>query len=227
MQYGLEEKMIKEKTKIDKQEYYNAEYGATNKENNINKKIIIILVIIIIILLLLFAILAVRLGRIGHRNGDLKEVSSSSLNMINIINVTSDDININKNTQLGIFKNKGNNENIIAPGSKGLYKFCVQNTTDDDIKYDIIFSDLMKAKVNMKYKLKIDNVYIKGNENNYVDISDLSIKEIRVLRNSNNIFTLEWCWVEENDIQDTYAGTIEDDAYYTLNLQVVATRIGI
>ena len=194
----------------------------------IKEKEKILLITIIISLILLFAILAIRIGRIGYRSGDLKEVSASSLDMINIINISQDDINIAKDAKLNIFKSgKNNDEGTIAPGSHGSYKFCIQNTTDDDIKYNINFSDISKYKVNMKYKLKIDNIYIKGDENNYVDIWALSTKEIRVLRNSNNVFTLEWCWVQEDDKQDTYVGSLKEDVYYTLNLGVVATRIGI
>ena len=194
----------------------------------IKEKEKILLITIIISLILLFAILAIRIGRIGYRSGDLKEVSASSLDMINIINISQDDINIAKDAKLNIFKSgKNNDEGTIAPGTNGSYKFCIQNTTDDDIKYNINFSDISKYKVNMKYKLKIDNIYIKGDENNYVDIWALSTKEIRVLRNSNNVFTLEWCWVQEDDKQDTYVGSLKEDVYYTLNLGVVATRIGI
>ena len=50
----------------------------------------------------------------------------------------------------------------------------------------------MKHFVNMKYKLKMDNIYIKGNADNYVTLDELNLNDIVVLKDSINIFTLEW-----------------------------------
>ena len=81
------------------------------------------------------------------------------------------------------------------------------------------FSDEMKKFVNMKYKLKIDNVYIRGDLENYTTIDNLELDEIVVLKDSTNIFTLEWYW-EDDDSLDTGVGSEKDTQYYKLNLQI-------
>ncbi len=63
----------------------------------------------------------------------------------------------------------------------------------------------MKHFVNMKYKLKMDNIYIKGNADNYVTLDELNLNDIVVLKDSINIFTLEWYW-EDDDELDTCVG---------------------
>lgn len=73
----------------------------------------------------------------------------------------------------------------------------------------------------MKYKLKLDNVYIKGNEDTYQNLDNINIKEIIVPKDSINIYTLEWYW-EDDDKNDTKIGEQEENQYYTLNLEINA-----
>lgn len=185
-----------------------------------DRKIKIFLVIIIIILLLLFWLLGYRMGKIGYGTKEVISNPDEDSNEISIIRVMRDDIEVTKNTQLNIFKNtKFNGEEKIAPRSNGMYQFCISNESENDIKYHIRFLDEMKYFVNMKYRLKIDNVYIRGNNNNYVGIGELDVENITVLKDSNNIFTLEWYW-EDSDIQDTFVGSQEDTQYYKLKLEI-------
>ena len=79
----------------------------------------------------------------------------------------------------------------------------------------------MTNPINMKYKLKIDNIYIRGNEDEYVSIEELKVDDIVVLEDSNNIYTLEWKWVD-NDIADTYVGSLKEIQTYTLKLKINA-----
>lgn len=182
-----------------------------------------ILIIIIIILLLLFWLLGYRMGRIGFGAKDATANPNDIADeKISLIKVMQDDLQITKDTQLDIFSNvKYDGEKIIAPKSSGTYQFCVSNEAKNDILYHIKFSDEMKNFVNMKYRLKIDNVYIRGNENNYVSIEQLDVDNITVLKDSNNIFTLEWYW-EDSDEKDTFVGSQEERQYYTLNLEIEA-----
>ena len=179
------------------------------------KRIIYILIIIIIILIIL---LVWKMGRIG-----IDERPTSGNIYTGGIEVTENDIGIEKNTKLNIFNNeKFNREKIIAPHSKGTYKFYIKNKTNADMKYNIKFSDDMKKIVNMKYKLKIDNIYIRGSEENYTSIEKIDVENITVPKDSINIFTLEWYW-EDDDKFDTKVGTSED-RYYTLNLKIEASQ---
>ena len=200
----------------------NEEYEETIKklidEKKRDRKIKIVL-IIIIMLLLLFWILAYRIGKIGH--GENKEVAASPTEVL--IRITQGDIDIDKSTELGIFKNaKFDGKEIIAPKSSGTYQFCIKNESKNDIVYDIKFLDKMQNFVNMKYKLKIDNIYIRGNEKEYVGIDELNVKNIVVQKDSNNIYTLEWYW-EDSDKEDTTVGSKKENQYYSLSLQINAS----
>ena len=73
----------------------------------------------------------------------------------------------------------------------------------------------------MKYKLKIDNIYIVGDENHYATIDQMQVKDITVIDGSNNIFTIEWYW-EDDDARDVIVGMAEGTQYYTLNLSIDA-----
>ncbi len=179
------------------------------------KKIIYILIIIIIILILL---LVWKIGKIG-----IDERPTSGKIYVDGIAITEDDIEIEKDTQLNIFNNeKFKGEKIIAPHSQGTYKFYIRNKSNRDINYNIKFSDEMKKFVNMKYRLKIDNIYIRGNEECYTTIEKLDVDNITVPKDSINMFTLEWYW-EDNDELDTKVGT-SDERYYTINLKIEAFK---
>lgn len=179
------------------------------------KKIIYILIIIIIILILL---LVWKIGKIG-----IDERPTSGKIYVDGIAITEDDIEIEKDTQLNIFNNeKFKGEKIIAPHSQGTYKFYIRNKSNRDINYNIKFSDEMKKFVNMKYRLKIDNIYIRGNEECYTTIEKLDVDNITVQKDSINMFTLEWYW-EDNDELDTKVGT-SDERYYTINLKIEAFK---
>ena len=179
------------------------------------KKIIYILIIIIIILILL---LVWKIGRIG-----IDERPTSGKIYVDGIAITEDDIEIEKDTQLNIFNNeKFKGEKIIAPHLQGTYKFYIRNKSNRDINYNIKFSDEMKKFVNMKYRLKIDNIYIRGNEEGYTTIENLDVNNVTVPKDSINMFTLEWYW-EDNDELDTKVGT-SDERYYTINLKIEAFK---
>ncbi len=179
------------------------------------KRIIYVLIIIIVILILL---LVWKMGRIG-----VDERPTSGKTYTDGIVVTEDDIGIEKDTKLNIFNNeKFEGKKIIAPHSQGTYKFYIRNKSNRDINYNIKFSDEMKKFVNMKYRLKIDNIYIRGNEEGYTTIENLDVNNITVPKDSINMFTLEWYW-EDNDELDTKVGT-SDERYYTINLKIEAFK---
>lgn len=202
---------------IDNKEELIEKYGRKQKRDRWQK---IILIIIIIILLLLW-LLCWRLGKIGYNTESLP--SDPVFNeQLPTIKVSDDETEISDNTDLNIFANaKFNGESIIAPKSSGEYKFVIENISNTTLAYDIEFKDIMSNPINMKYKLKIDNIYIRGNEEEYIDINELSVDDIVVLEDSNNIFTLEWYW-EDDDKADTYVGSLESDEYYTLELMIQA-----
>ena len=138
------------------------------------------------------------------------------------IELTEADLKIMRDTELDIFNNvKLNKKNLIAPSSKGEYRFNVKNHSNYNIIYNIRFSDMMTNYINMKYRLKLDNVYIKGNKNEYVDISQLDLESVIIAKNSTNVYTLEWIW-EDNDETDTKIGSMKQDQYYMFRIQILA-----
>lgn len=200
-------------SKVDKDKLI-AQYEKRQKEDRIQK---IVLIIIIILLLILFWV-CYRMGRISIRN----VVATPGEETVQLVQVTDDDLEITKDTELDIFRNqKFNFQSIIAPKSSGSYSFCVENVSGKDIVYQLNFKDEMKYLINMKYRLKIDNSYVKGNENSYIDIENLNVSDIVVLKDSINVFTLEWYW-EDDDKNDTIVGSQKNDEYYKLKLEVLA-----
>lgn len=190
-------------------------------ENEVNRrksrKIYIIILILVIIILIAVCLLGYKLGKIGY-----SEINTSGVieNEIDVIKITDNDGTIWKNSQLQIFKNASyNGQKIIAPHSRGLYQFYVKNELDNNISYNIRLVDEMSHFVNMKYKLKIDNVYICGNASNYVGIEELNIDNIVLMKNSTTLYTLEWYW-EDNDELDTYIGGLKTNEYYTLRFNI-------
>ena len=172
--------------------------------------------IIILILVLIFW-LGYRIGKIGYKETTISPNNNFENNSIILL---ENDMQKIKNNQLNIFNNKDfNNEKIIAPHSKGTYQFYLQNKTNTDIIYNIKFSDEMQNFINMKYRLKLDNIYIKGNSENYVSLDELELSNIIILKDSTNIYTLEWYW-DDNDKLDTFVGSREEDNYYEINLYI-------
>lgn len=193
------------------------------KENKTKKNTKVIILIMLFILLLLFSYwLGYRIGKIGY---DVSYTEPTFSEELKAIRVTDDTMEIIQDEELNIFSNvKFDNEPIIAPNSTGTYKFYIENVVDDNISYDITFTDEMSNKINMKYRLKLDNVYVRGNEKEYVDITELNLEDITVLKDSVNIFVLEWYWVDDDE-NDTYVGSLKTDEYYTLKLKIQADNL--
>ncbi len=196
-------------------------------ENEINKserknRIFIIIIVLLILILLASCLLGYKLGKIGYSSINTSETMESD---IDLIRITDKDGVTWKNNELQVFKNVNyNGEKIIAPHSSGIYKFYVKNETENNIAYNIRLVDEMSHFVNMKYKLKIDNVYICGNTSNYVKIDKMNIENIVLMKNSTTLYSLEWCW-EDNDKLDTYIGGLKTDEYYTLRFNIQAINI--
>lgn len=177
-----------------------------------NKKFLI-LIIIFIILILLIAFLINHLGKVGYVN--------TSNEQTDLIEVTQNDIGWDMLEELNIFRNqKYNNQNIIAPRSTGTYSFLVKNVTDTNLVYDLQLKEINKYNINMKYKLKLENVYIAGSKEEWKDIKDINIENIIVPAESTNLYTLEWYWAD-NDVQDTKIGSLTY-ADYTLRIKIGA-----
>lgn len=139
------------------------------------------------------------------------------------IEVKQGDINAELIEDLDIFKNpEFNNQKIIAPKSKGRYNFTIKNLAKNNISYNIMMTEENKWNINLKYKLKQDNIYIVGNQDTWVDIDDLNVKDLISTDNSEHLYTLEWYW--EDAENDTEIGTTPN-VNYKLKINVVSKAI--
>ena len=197
-----------EKRKIGlKDQNYADEYNTHKKYRRINKSVAFL--IFFIFLLILF--ICLKISSIGFNSLEAWEVDK--------IELTEENSQISNNTKLNIFNGLKNNK--IAPKSSGTYRFSVKNKSNHDMIYNIKFEDDMKSFINMKYRLKMDNIFVKGNSDKYVSIDELNLESIIVPKNSINIYTLDGCW-EDDDKNDTKVGTMKQDQYYYFKMQITS-----
>ena len=106
-------------------------------------------------------------------------------------------------------------KNVIAPGSSNTYVFEVHNNSQINIKYDIETIEVNRYNINLKYRLKINNNYVVGNDDSWVSANKLRDIGRRLSSNSSHKYSLEWKWDYEsgNDRNDTYIGENINEEY--------------
>ena len=107
---------------------------------------------------------------------------------------------------LNIFKNSTfNYSNKIAPGVSNTYNFVVHNSSDMNLNYYLEMYEDTEYKVNLKYRLKNNNIYVIGNDNKWVSANELKTNFKLINSSNSDPFTLEWKWFDD-DKNDTIAG---------------------
>ena len=201
--------------RINIQDTMESDLEIEQKKSKRRAIIIIILIIIILLLICFFYLFGKRVGKIGYEQ--------TSNVPIDIIKITENDIDFNKIDDLNIFSNpEFEGKKMIAPRSHSSYDFKIENTTSNNIRYNIEMSEVNELDINMKYKLKLDNIYIVGNKNEWAEVEDLNINDIIVTANSRNIYTLEWYW--EDAPNDTSIGEAVY-AEYKLKINITSEDI--
>lgn len=123
--------------------------------------------------------------------------------------------------QLRIFQNPMYQmEEIIAPGSSNSYQFYVRNNTGCQVEYELSFIETNPYAVNMKYKLKINNTDI---TKDWVSITELSQYKGQLASASEDVYYLEWKWIEAENDTDVGANI---EAFYQLKIQMNGQQIG-
>lgn len=123
---------------------------------------------------------------------------------------------------LNIFNNeKYNGKPIIYPGISNTYYFETTNKLDFDVVCKISFVEENKENLPIKYKLKQNGFYIKGDSKNYVSYNELNIKDIILKSNSENVYELEWKWIDDEENDNRY-GDIGKTIKYQLKVTVEA-----
>lgn len=160
---------------------YNYEYNANNNTNeNVNEN--------------------------NNPNTNNTEENENNIKKTDTIKITENNIEWEVTEKVNVFSNpQYSYKSIVAPNSEGYYQFIVENTTANSIKYNINFTEINENDINLKYKLKLDNIYIVGNKDKWVDVSELNLTDVILANTSKNLYVLQWKWIETTDEQDTLA----------------------
>ena len=105
----------------------------------------------------------------------------------------------------------------IKPGDSGNYEFAVNNNTNGNIVYNLSFIEHNQYSVNLLYKLKLNDKYIAGDDDNWVSYNELNLKDKVLEKDYIDLYYLEWKWIDSD--HDTVAGAAKN-AKYTLKVVV-------
>lgn len=130
----------------------------------------------------------------------------------------SNNKNFNDINNLDIFKNfEYTQRNLIYPGLSGVYDFNVENYSKKDIFYKLTITVNNPHKVNMKYKIKRNGIYILGSDNEYISIDKLSLNDFKLNSRRGDLYTLYWKW--EDSPNDNYSTNPITRGDYSVNIK--------
>ncbi len=112
--------------------------------------------------------------------------------------------------------------NKIAPRSTNTYEFVIRNRTGVTLSYNIVFEEYNPKSINMKYRLIRDGVYVIGNENTWVTLSELNQTVSSIKTKTSDTYYLEWMWFDDEN--DTKIGEATD-ADYNIKINIKATQV--
>lgn len=195
------------------------------KSNEVKILIGIIIILIIIIIFLLIH---------GCENGTEVTKPQGNIEIFEIkcdvncecgngIEVSDQNIKWENKTDLKIFEDsmyvvKGK----VAPESSNIYQYVVKNTTNYNIKYDMEFEENNAYGINMKYRLKKNDNYVVGNENNWVTASEINQYGIYLSELSSDTYYLEWKWF--SSANDNSIGS-NINSKYGLGISIKAVQV--
>ena len=141
-----------------------------------------------------------------------------------IIQVSSEAKEWHQNDNINLFKTRNRKgEKVVWPGHSGSYDFVVQNNNNDPITYELSLDEANRDNINMKYRLKLNNVYVVGDEKTYESIDKVKLDNITILGKGKSLFTLEWTWEKaDNDAKIVREGL----ATYRIYIDVYSKVIG-
>ena len=107
---------------------------------------------------------------------------------------------------------------IIAPGSSNSYNFAINNKSDCEMIYGLTFTEDNKYNINMKYRIKRNNVYY---SEEWKSVTELNLEEFVVAASEKDNFILEWKWFDSKN--DTEIGSI-NNSNYGLEVKIVGRK---
>ena len=109
----------------------------------------------------------------------------------------------------------------IAPESSNIYQFIVRNNTIYNLNYDLSFIEENDMNIDMKYRLKKNDKYVVGSEEEWVKYTELNLNKISLKSKTSDTYYLEWKWFSgENDTAIGEAGNVE----YALKINIKAEQ---
>lgn len=139
------------------------------------------------------------------------------------LTVFDKDITWGATNQLNIFEDSlYDNRNKIAPHSTNTYEFIIRNRTGVTLSYNIAFEEYNPNKINMKYRLIKDGIYVAGDSENWVTFSELTQTIKSIQTNINDVYYLEWMWFDNDN--DTEIGEM-NDAEYSIKINIKAVQV--
>lgn len=167
-------------------------------------------------------------NKCDNKKNDIPVISNKSNSNKNTIK--EDDMELNKvyvtdkngnyvyQNKLGIFSNPAYEmKEIVAPGDSNVYHFVIHNSTKNNIKYNLSMIEKSEYKINMKYRLLLNNKYIIGDKNNWVSASELKLSSLQLPKSDSNNYTLEWKWFDSDN--DNIVGK-NMTSLYSLNIKI-------
>ncbi|MBR3696833.1 MAG: hypothetical protein IKM97_00945 [Clostridia bacterium] len=208
--------MITKERPVNTEQSVNEHEDIKELNNKYNKRLtlLIFIIIFLFVILTLFVVYILSLHNMKVYNPFETK----------IIKVNSDKKSWYKNDEINLFKYLNEQgEKIIWPGQSGEYEFYIQNTNDVPIYYKISISEKNTDKINMKYRLKQNNVYVIGNEDTYEPIEKMYLEDIKILEKAKSQYTLEWKWEEtDKDVEIGKSGL----SLYRIYIEVYSKSIG-
>lgn len=114
------------------------------------------------------------------------------------------------NTQIDLFERNELGNQLVYPGVTGQYTFTVRNKSVNDRECEVVISDTNDFNIPLDIKIKKDNSYVIGNENDWEKSANYDSGIYKINANSDNVYTLEWKWdfytSDDNDKIDTELG---------------------
>lgn len=190
--------------------------------NKRNKWIYIIYIVLLSIILLLL------LNMFIFKNKNNKEKIETG--NIDIFEIKCNKENCQNNNQIEKSTWKSNNtlriisnpmyqiDNTISNLYTNAYVFKIKNNTNYKVNYSINFIE--NTNMNIKYRLKRENKYILGNENNWVSYKELDIYNQKLDNSSIDTYYLEWKYENNFDID---VKTLDNN--YQLKIEINAQEI--
>lgn len=214
------------------------------KENSKEKNTILLLLLLFAIVIIVFLLLR-SCGRIDHMQliptgnvdifdinfgkdcdcddfcGDSKPVFGEG-SSTDGVDVYDDDVFFSTSTKLNIFTQTSYYvvDGKIAPTSENSYQFVIRNNNDFNITYSLEMFETNKYNINMKYRLKLNGVYVLGSNTEYVSASELKQYNMTLTGNKYDVYTLDWKWFESDN--DTEVG-MNIDSEYELDVKISAS----